>query len=138
MNFEEINIGDTASISKVITAEMIETFAEISGDTNPVHLDENAAKESIFGERVAHGILVTGLISNVLGCKLPGHGSIYVSQSVQFLRPVKINDEITASVEIISKDERRGTCKCKTICTNQHGKVVIKGEAVGMPKKTNV
>lgn len=136
MTFDEINIGDTASITKVITAQMIETFAEISGDTNPVHLDEKAAKESIFGERIAHGILVVGLISNVLGCKLPGEGSIYVSQSVTFVRPVKIGDEITASVEILSKDEKRGTCKCRTICTNQDGKVVIKGESVGMPKKS--
>lgn len=135
MTFDEINIGDTASVTKVITAEMIETFAEISGDTNPVHLNDKAAAESIFGERVAHGILVTGLISNVLGMKLPGQGSIYVSQSVTFLRPVKIGDEITASVEILSKDEKRGTCKCRTICTNQLGKIVIKGEAVGMPKK---
>lgn len=135
MTFDEINVGDKASVTKTITAQMIETFAEISGDTNPVHLDEKAASESIFGERVAHGILVTGLISNVLGMKLPGQGSIYVSQSVSFLRPVKIGDEITASVEILSKDEKRGTCKCRTICTNQLGKVVIKGEAVGMPKK---
>lgn len=135
MTFDEINVGDKASVTKTITAQMIETFAEISGDTNPVHLDEKAAAESIFGERVAHGILVTGLISNVLGMKLPGQGSIYVSQSVSFLRPVKIGDEITASVEILSKDEKRGTCKCRTICTNQLGKVVIKGEAVGMPKK---
>ncbi len=135
MTFDEINIGDTASISKVITSEMIEKFAEISGDDNPVHLDEEFAKTTVFGERVAHGILVTGLISNVLGRKLPGYGSIYVSQSVQFMRPVKIGDEITATIEIIEKDERRGTCKCKTTCTNQLGKVVIRGEAVGMPPK---
>ena len=136
MKFDEIKIGDQASITKVITEEMIKTFAEISGDTNPVHLDEEYAKESIFGERIAHGILVTGLISNVMGCQLPGYGSIYISQTVQFLRPVKIGDEITATIEIIDKDEKKGTVKCSTICKNQNNKMVIKGEAVGMPPKS--
>lgn len=135
MKYGEINIGDTASVTKEITDAMVRSFAEISGDNNPIHLDNEAAKASIFGERVAHGILVTGLISNVLGCQLPGHGSIYVSQQVTFLRPVKIGDTITATVQVIEKDEKRGTVKCKTTCTNQDGKAVIKGEAVGLPPK---
>jgi 3-hydroxybutyryl-CoA dehydratase len=132
MKYNEINIGDKASVTKIITEEMIRGFAEISGDVNPVHLDEEFAKGTIFGERIAHGILVTGLISNVLGNQLPGAGSIYASQSVTFLRPVKIGDEITASVEVIEMEEKRHTVKCRTICTNQNGKVVIKGEAVGI------
>lgn len=137
MTYEEINIGDTASVTKVITDEMIRLFADISGDDNPVHLDDEAAKQSVFGERVAHGILVVGLISNVLGTKLPGAGSIYVSQQVSFLRPVKVNDEITATVEVIAKDDKRGRVTCKTICTNQFGKTVIKGESIGqVPKRT--
>ena len=135
MTFEEINIGDAASVTKVITDEMVRSFAAMSGDDNPVHLDDEYAKGSIFKERVAHGILVTGLISNVLGCKLPGYGSIYMSQSVSFLRPVKIGDEITATVTAIEKDEKIKSIKFSTNCTNQLGKVVIKGEAVGLPPK---
>ncbi len=135
MTYEEIKIGDSASVTKLITDEMVRTFAEISGDDNPIHLDDAVAKNSIFKERVAHGILVTGLISNVLGCKLPGYGSIYMSQSVQFLRPVKIGDEITATVTAIEKDEKRKSVKFTTNCTNQLGKIVIKGEAVGLPQK---
>ena len=135
MTFEEIQIGDSAEFTKVITADMIKAFSEISGDTNPVHLDEEYAKGTVFKERIAHGILVTGLISRVLGCQLPGEGAIYVSQEVKFLRPVKIGDTITAQVEAISKEERRKTVTFKTICTNQLGKKVIDGQAVGIPPK---
>ena len=103
MTYEEIQLGDKASFTKVVTREMVKQFAEISGDTNPIHLDEEYAKGTVFKENIAHGILVTGLISKVLGCDLPGYGAIYVSQSVEFLRPVKIGDEVTATVEAIEK-----------------------------------
>ena len=135
MTFNEINIGDKASFTKVITREMVQQFAEISGDTNPIHLDEEYAKGTVFKENIAHGILVTGLISKVLGCDLPGYGAIYVSQQVDFLRPVKLGDEITATVEAIEKDEAKGRVKFKTTCANQLGKIVIKGEAIGIPPK---
>ena len=114
---------------------MVAAFANLSGDTNPVHLDEEYAKGTIFKENIAHGILVTGLISKVLGCDLPGYGSIYVSQKVDFLRPVKIGDQITAKVEAIAKEDKRGFVSFKTICINQLGKIVIKGEAVAIPPK---
>lgn len=130
--FEEIEIGQTASFTKVITKEMVQTFAEISGDTNPIHIDEEYAKGTMFKENIAHGILVTGLISKVLGCELPGEGSIYVSQEVKFLRPVKIGDEITATIEVLEKDEKKKFITLKTYCKNQLGKVVIDGQAVGM------
>ncbi len=135
MTFEEINIGDSASYTKVVSREMVKAFSEISGDTNPIHLDEEYAKGTIFKENIAHGILVTGLISKVLGCDLPGYGAIYMSQQVSFKRPVKIGDEITATVEAISKDERRKTVTFRTYCKNQLGKIVIDGEAVGLPPK---
>lgn len=135
MTFEEINIGDTASFTKVVTREMVQAFAEISGDTNPIHLDEEYAKGTIFKENIAHGILVTGLISKVLGCDLPGYGAVYLSQFVEFKRPVKLGDEITAVVEAVEKDERKKTIKFRTYCKNQSGKIVIDGEAVGMPPK---
>jgi 3-hydroxybutyryl-CoA dehydratase len=136
MTYEEIKIGDEASYTKEITREMVKSFAEISGDTNPVHLDEEYAKGTVFKENIAHGILVTGLISKVLGCDLPGYGSIYISQQVSFLRPVKIGDVITAKVEAISKEDKRGYITFKTTCTNQLGKLVIRGEAVGMAPKS--
>lgn len=132
MTYDEIKIGDEASYTKEITREMVQAFAEISGDTNPVHLDEEYAKGTVFKENIAHGILVTGLISKVLGCDLPGYGSIYISQQVSFLRPVKLGDVITAKVEAIAKEDKRAYVTFKTTCTNQSGKVVIKGEAVGM------
>lgn len=133
--YKDIEIGDSADYTKVVTREMVRSFAEISGDTNPIHLDEEYAKGTIFKENIAHGILVTGLISKVLGCDLPGYGAIYVSQTVEFLRPVKINDEITAKVEAIEKDDAKGRIKFKTTCVNQLGKVVVRGEAVGIPPK---
>ncbi len=135
MTYEELNIGASESYTKVITREMVQQFAEISGDTNPVHLDEEYAKGTIFKENIAHGILVTGLISRVLGCQLPGYGAIYMAQSVKFLRPVKIGDEITATVEVIAKEDKKKTVTLKTTCKNQLGKVVIDGEATVMPPK---
>ena len=133
--FDQIQIGDSASFTKQVTRDMVKAFAEISGDTNPVHLDPEYAKGTVFKENIAHGILVTGLISKVLGCDLPGYGAIYVSQSVEFLRPVKIDDVITATVEAIEKDDVKGRIKFKTTCTNQLGKEVVRGEAVGIPPK---
>ncbi len=135
MTYNEIKIGDEATYTKVITMDMVKAFAEISGDTNPVHVDAEYAKGTVFKENIAHGILVTGLISKILGCDLPGYGSIYVSQQVSFLRPVKIDDEITAKVEVIAMEDKRGYVTFKTTCTNQLGKLVIRGEAVGIPPK---
>ena len=123
--FEEIEIGQSAQFTKVITKEMVQTFAEISGDTNPIHIDQEYAKGTIFKENIAHGILVTGLISKVLGCELPGEGSIYVSQQVKFLRPVKIGDEITATVEVLEKDEKKKFITLKTYCKNQLGNCLL-------------
>lgn len=132
--FNEINIGDTAERTTVITEEMINGFAAVSGDTNPVHLDAEYAKNTMFGERIAHGILVTGLISAVMGCDFPGEGAIYVSQTVNFLRPVKIGDQITAKVEAIEKiDGRQKKVKFRTYCVNQKGKIVVDGDSVGIP-----
>lgn len=132
--FDEIKIGDTAERTTVITDEMIQLFAKCSGDTNPVHLDEAYAKGTMFKERIAHGILVTGLISAVMGCDFPGEGAIYVSQTVNFLRPVKIGDEITAKVEAIEKiPGRQNKVKFRTYCINQRGKIVVDGDSIGIP-----
>lgn len=125
----EYKVGDFASITKVITDEDIITFSKISGDTNPVHLNEEYAKTTIFKTRIAHGMYVASFISTVLGTQLPGPGSIYIGQEVAFVKPVYINDTITTKVEIESIDERRNA-KIKTICFNQNNENVIVGSAI--------
>ena len=132
MAFEDFKIGMKAHTSKTITETDVILFAGVSTDINPVHLDEETAKKGIFGKRVAHGILVSGLISAVLGNKLPGPGSIYMGQELKFLAPVFIGDTITAEVEIIDLVPEKCRIKLNTICTNQDGKVVISGTALIM------
>ncbi len=128
MSFEDLQIGQTASTAKTITEADILLFAAVSTDTNPVHIDAEAASRSIFKERVAHGMLSAGLISAVLGTKLPGPGTIYLGQTLRFRAPVKIGATVTATVEVtaLQPDKRRATLK--TTCTVA-GQTVIEGEA---------
>ena len=121
--------GDTASVTKIITQEDIEKFAKLSGDHNPIHLDEEHAKGTRFGRRIAHGMLTSSLISNVIGNELPGVGSIYLSQTLQFLAPVFAGDTITARATVTSVREDKPIVKLETVCANQRDEVVIKGEA---------
>lgn len=130
MKIEDIKIGDKASLTRTITEEEIITFSKISGDNNPLHLNEEYAKNTIFKERIAHGILVSGLISAVLGTKLPGEGAIYLSQNLKFLKPIKIEDVITAEVEIKEINIDKKLIKLRTICINQSKDIVIDGEAL--------
>lgn len=134
MKFSDLKIGMTESVVKTITAEDIDKFAEVSLDVNPVHLDEEYAANTMFKKRIAHGILVSGLISAVLGTKLPGEGSIYMGQELKFMAPVFIGDTITAKVEIIELVPEKSRVVCSTICTNQDGKDVIVGKATLMKK----
>lgn len=134
MKFEELKVGMTDCITKTITAEDIDKFAEVSLDENPVHLDEEYASKTIFKKRIAHGILVSGLISAVLGTKLPGEGAIYMGQELKFMAPVYIGDTITATVEIIELIAEKNRVVCNTICTNQDGKQVIVGKATLLQK----
>ena len=133
---DQIDIGQKASMRKTITEADVATFAQISGDTNPVHLDAEYAATTIFKERVAHGILTAGLISAVLGTRLPGVGSIYLSQSLKFVAPVKLGDTIEAEAEVVEKLEERNRVRLRTVCRNQSGQVVIEGEALIMPPKS--
>lgn len=132
MAFEDFKVGMKAHTSKTITETDVILFAGVSTDINPVHLDEETAKKGIFGKRVAHGILVSGLISAVLGNKLPGPGSIYMGQELKFLAPVFIGDTITAEVEIVELIPEKCRIKLNTTCYNQDGKVVIAGSALIM------
>lgn len=123
-------VGEQASYTKVITDEDIRDFARISGDTNPIHLDDEYAAGTMFKGRIAHGILVTGLISAVVGTILPGPGAIYLSQRVRFIAPVRLNDKLTARAIVTEWNEKRGRVTLLTDATNQDGKLVITGEAI--------
>lgn len=125
----KLAIGDTAARSKTITDEDVRAFAAVSGDKNPIHLDEDFAANTRFGKRIAHGMLSASLISAVLANDLPGHGSIYMGQTLQFVAPVFIGDEITARVTVTSIREGKPIAKLETVCVNQHNEIVIKGEA---------
>jgi len=128
--FDEMKVGDQASISKTVTESDILTFAGLTMDYNPVHINAEYAKESIFGERIAHGMLSAGFISAVLGTTLPGPNSIYLGQELKFTAPVKIGDTVTATATIIEKREEKRILKLQTTVANQRGEVVVDGSAV--------
>lgn len=127
--FEEIDIGDTASVEHMLTQKDIELFAVMSGDVNPAHLDEEYAKSDMFHKIIAHGMWGGSLISTVLGTQLPGPGTIYLGQTFRFLKPVAVGDTVTARVTVIEKDEKKKRLTLKCVCLNQDGKEVIIGEA---------
>jgi 3-hydroxybutyryl-CoA dehydratase len=127
--FDELTVGQTAEMSRVVGTGDIETFAEVSGDRNPVHLDEAYAKTTTFGERIAHGMLSAAYISALLGTKLPGPGAIYLSQSLRFRRPVRIGDLVVARVTVKTLDANRGHVTLETAC-EVNGKTVVDGEAL--------
>lgn len=126
---DQIEVGQSASYSKTITETDVYLFAGISGDANPVHLNDVYAKETMFKGRIAHGMLTASLISTVLGMYLPGPGAIYAGQNLKFLAPVYFNDTLTATCTVKEKlpERKRVIMDCKV--TNQNGVVVISGEA---------
>jgi 3-hydroxybutyryl-CoA dehydratase len=126
----KFSIGQKATFGKTFTEQEVVAFANISGDRNPLHLDAEYAKTTRFGARIAHGALTAGLISAVLGNDLPGIGTIYMSQTTKFLKPVYFGDTVTATVEITAIRTDKGILTLKTVCANQHGEIVADGEAV--------
>ena len=125
----KLQVGDTASRSKTITSEDIRAFADLTGDHNPIHLDDEFAAATLFGKRIAHGMLTASLISAVLANDLPGQGSIYLGQTLQFVAPVFPGDEITARVTVAALRDNKPIATFETICINQRNEVVIKGDA---------
>ncbi len=123
----QVEVGFKANFSKMITDEDVRKFAEASGDFNPLHLNEEHASRTIFGERIAHGILVLGLVSAAL-TKLPGV-VVYLQQNVKFVRPVKMGDVIEAVVEVVEKTAEKSELRLRTICRNQRGEQILDGEA---------
>ncbi|CDI48761.1 MaoC family dehydratase [Clostridium tetani] len=132
---ETIKIGDKASFTKTLTETDVYLFAGISGDLNPAHVNQIEAEKTMFKGRICHGILVSSLISTVLGMYLPGPGTIYLSQDLKFVAPVKIGDTVTATVEVIERNEERNRLILKTVVINEDGKVVVEGQAKVMPPK---
>lgn len=132
---DEIKVGMFAETSMVVTGEKIDTFAELTGDVNPIHVDAEFAAQSMFGKRIAHGALSASLISAILGNDLPGSGAIFVELNMRFRRPAFIDDEITARAEVAEINERTGRIKMKVTCS-VNGKQIIRGSAgVIVPKR---
>jgi 3-hydroxybutyryl-CoA dehydratase len=126
-----VKTGDRAEFERTVTAEDIETFAQVTGDTNPLHRDAGYAARTRFGECIAHGMLSAGYISAVLGTKLaPSCCAVYLSQTLRFLRPVKVGDTIKAVAEVKGIDPEKRQYTIETVCYNQGGDAVVKGEAV--------
>jgi 3-hydroxybutyryl-CoA dehydratase len=125
---EDLEIGMTRHLTKVVTDEDISLFAKISTDHNPVHLDDDYARDTIFEGRIAHGMLTAGLISAVIGEQLPGHGTVYMGQNLKFLAPVRPGDRVTAQVTVLEIEHSRRRVQLDTRCLVD-GKPVLKGEA---------
>ena len=132
---QELKVGQSDSFSKTITETDVYLFAGITGDLNPAHVDEEYAQNTRFGKRIAHGMLSAGLISNVLGTKLPGPGTIYLGQQVDFKAPVYFGDTVTAVVEVEELIPEKNRAILHTSCRNQEGVIVVEGKATVMPPK---
>jgi 3-hydroxybutyryl-CoA dehydratase len=135
LTIDELKVGDSAEQSKTVSETDIYLFAGITGDFNPAHVDEEYARRTFFGTRIAHGLLTAGFISAVLGCRLPGPGAVYMRQELSFLGPVRIGDTITARVEVLEIDREKGRARLLTTCDNQEGKRVLTGEALVSPRR---
>ena len=135
LTIKEISIGDKASFQKTISETDVYLYAGITGDQNPAHINQVESEKTMFKGRIAHGMLTAGLVSAVLGMKLPGPGTIYLGQELKFTAPVRFGDTIEAVVEVIEKNEEKNRLKLSTICTNQNGDIVLKGVATVMPPK---
>jgi 3-hydroxybutyryl-CoA dehydratase len=128
--YSEINLGQSTEIVHTITEEDIQVFGDLSGDYNPLHFNADWASKTMFKGRIAHGLLTASFISTAIGMKLPGPGTIYLSQKMQFRGPARIGDIITARVEVINMNDEKQWITLKTTCVNQNDKLVIDGEAL--------
>ena len=135
ITISEMQVGDSASFTKTVSEHDVYTYAGVSGDFNPAHVNEVEARKGMFGKRIAHGMLSAGFISTVLGTQLPGPGTIYMGQELRFTKPVFFGDTITATVTVAELIPEKNRAILDTVCTNQNGEVVIKGKATVMPPK---
>ena len=133
---DRLQVGQQATFAKTLSESDVSLYAGLTGDMNPAHINEEYAKSTRFGGRIAHGMLSSGLISAVIGMQLPGPGSIYLGQSLKFLAPVHIGDTVTATVTVREIDSAKNKVTLDTVCTNQEGVLLITGEALVMPPKS--
>ncbi len=129
----DLKVGDTAEFSKTISESDIYLYAGITGDFNPAHINETYASGTFFKTRIAHGMLLAGFLCTVVGTQLPGPGTIYIRQEVDFLAPARMGDTITARVEVAEIMAEKNRVRLRTACVNQEGTVVLNGEAVVSP-----
>ena len=134
-SISELKVGDKAEFSKTISESDVYLYAGITGDFNPAHVDEEYARNTFFEGRIAHGMLTAGFISTVLANQLPGPGTIYVSQELRFLAPVRMGDTLTARAEVVEIIPEKNRVRLKTTCVIQDGTMVLEGEAVVSPPK---
>jgi 3-hydroxybutyryl-CoA dehydratase len=130
MNIDDIYVGQVYEVKRIVTDEMVKLFAEATGDKNPVHLDKEYAKNTIFGGRIAHGILSLGIISSVLGMEFPGAGTIYLMQNAKFKRPVYIGEEVTVKLIVKEIDREKRRVLLETYVVKENGENAIEGEAL--------
>jgi len=129
-DLDHLQVGDRASMARTVTEADVVLFAGVTGDANPVHLNQAWARSPRFGGRIAHGMLTAGYISAVLSTRLPGPGVIYVEQTLRFRKPVRIGDTITATVEVADINREKRRVRLATVCTNEEGVEVLTGEAL--------
>jgi len=134
-SIDELQVGEAAELAKTVTESDIYLYAGVTGDFNPAHINEVYAQGTFFKTRIAHGMLAAGFISAILGTRLPGPGTIYIRQELNFLAPVRIGDTITARVEVAEIIAEQKRVRLKTTCVNQDGTVVLDGEATVSPPK---
>ena len=132
----ELNLGDFAEFSKTVSEADVYSYAGVTGDFNPAHINETYAAGTFFKGRIAHGMLAGGFISTVIGTILPGPGTIYIRQELNFIAPVRIGDTITARVEVMEKKVEKNRVRLRTRCVNQDGTLVVDGEALVSPPKS--
>ena len=133
--FDQLEVGDSSEFSKTISEADVYLYAGISGDLNPAHINEVYAQGTFFKNRIAHGMLTAGFISAVIGMQLPGPGTIYMGQTLEFLAPVRIGDTVTARVEVLEKIDDKKRVRLETTCINQDGIKLISGEALVSPPR---
>jgi acyl dehydratase len=138
LTIDAIAVGDSAQITRRVTDDDIAGFVDAVGDYNPVHADREYAATTVFKEPIAPGIWTAGLVSAVIGTRLPGPGAIYISQDLRFLKPVKAGDAISARVEVVDVQREKNRIRLRTVCTNQRAEDVLTGEAVVMPSRTRI
>lgn len=135
LTIKEISVGQKAQFTKTMSESDVYLFAGITGDFNPAHINEEHSKDTMFKNRIVHGMLTASLVSTVFGMYLPGPGAIFLENNARFLRPVYIGDTLTAEVEVIELIEEKNISKFITKVTNQEGQVVLEGSASLMPRK---